>query len=382
MKILIVSDCATHPINAGNKKCIFEQSEILKSLGAEVYFLYVQNVFALHEDYEQTKNFWKDKFFYFHRGFFFKLKLLFTNKIRKSLCKWYWKSNDRDSLFLARYINKLQTIHKFDVCIFQYFYFSKTAAKINIPKVAIMTHDCFSYKSLSLNMPCEYSLTASEEAKALQRFKHIFAIQESEATYFQKLAPQSNVYTVFSSFTYLATPTTKNHNILFLSGSNLFNINGITWFTQNIFPLIKEQFPDTTLIIGGSICKKLENNAIFQDSNIILQGNIDNPQTFYQQGDIAINPTFQGTGLKIKTFEAISYDKIVIVHPHSMEGIYSPNNAPIFSSMNPQHWLTFITKIWNNPQEIDTIKSLNKSYINNLNLKIKEEYLRFLSDKK
>lgn len=382
MKILIVSDCATHPINAGNKKCIFEQCEILKKLGNEIYFLYVQNVFAPLEDYEQTRDFWREHFFYFHRGIGFKLKLLITNKIRKLLFKWYWRSSDRDSLFLANYINKLQKKYQFDICIFQYFYFSKTASKVTIPKTAIMTHDCFSYKSLALNMLCEYSLTASEEAKALQRFKHIFAIQENEAVFFQKLAPHSNVYTVFSNFSYSSTPITNNHNILFLSGNNTFNINGIIWFTSEIFPLIKDKFPDTNLIIGGSICEKLKENALFHDKNIILKGRIDNPKLFYQQGDIAINPTYQGTGLKIKTFEAISYDKVVIVHPHSTEGIYSPENAPIFSSSIPKEWLTFISQIWKDTKEIHRIKLLNKAYINNLNLKIEEEYHRFLSNNK
>lgn len=41
-KILIVSKCPTHPVIAGNCKFIFNQVELLKRMGNDVYFLFVQ----------------------------------------------------------------------------------------------------------------------------------------------------------------------------------------------------------------------------------------------------------------------------------------------------------------------------------------------------
>ena len=41
--------------------------------------------------------------------------------------------------------------------------------------------------------------------------------------------------------------------------------------------------------------------------NVIICGYIYDLSAFYRQGDVAINPVYLGTGIKIKTFEALSY---------------------------------------------------------------------------
>lgn len=84
---------------------------------------------------------------------------------------------------------------------------------------------------------------------------------------------------------------------------------------------------------------------------------------FYSKGDVVINPTFQGTGLKIKTFESISYDKISMCHPHSKIGIFDPYTAPLFSSKEPSEWVNYLIEVWNSKKRILEIKNNNKDYI-------------------
>lgn len=50
MKILIVSDIPTSPINAGNRRIIKSYTDLFKSWGNEVHFLFV-NKFSLRENY-------------------------------------------------------------------------------------------------------------------------------------------------------------------------------------------------------------------------------------------------------------------------------------------------------------------------------------------
>ena len=101
-------------------------------------------------------------------------------------------------------------------------------------------------------------------------------------------------------------------------------------------------------------------------------------EAFYSQGDIVINPTYQGTGLKIKTFEAISFDKVTIVHPHSMTGVFKKDTAPLMSSERPQDWVGFLENIWENPDCIMSVKERNKVYLEEMNEYIVKEYKRFL----
>ncbi|MCK9156603.1 MAG: glycosyltransferase family 4 protein [Paludibacteraceae bacterium] len=118
--------------------------------------------------------------------------------------------------------------------------------------------------------------------------------------------------------------------------------------------------------------------STIDNTNIELQGYIDDVSAFFAQGDVAINPTFEGTGLKIKTFESMSYDKVVMVHPHSTIGVYKKDSAPLFSSNEPNEWVNFLKRIWNNTKEMQEIKSQTHKYLNEMNDFIKMEYKKFL----
>lgn len=145
---------------------------------------------------------------------------------------------------------------------------------------------------------------------------------------------------------------------------------------DNVFPLILHDYPDCRLKIGGSLCKAIQNS--FPHPNIDLIGYVDNAADLYELGDIAINPTYQGTGLKIKTFESIAYNKITMVHPHSMNGIFDKGNAPLFASDKPSEWVDFLHKVWDNPDFLDSFRTRNKEYIERMNLFIVDQFEQFL----
>lgn len=382
MKILIVSKCPTHPTNAGNRAWIMAQTHVLEQLGNEVYFLYVEelpmrgSINSYKEDFEKTKKHWSERFHLFKVSRSRKIILNLRKYIDKFFFHNYYSADETYPCGLDKFVNKLDAQYHFDACIVNYVYLSKLLTRINIPKKAISTHDCMAYKNLKVGETCR-TMTAHQEAIAMQRCPHIFALQDDEAAYFQFLSPQSKVYKVYSPYTYHKCAVVGNKTILFLSGSNQYNQNGIKWFLERVFPLIRNRFSDARLLIGGGICKVL--NDIGHIQGVELLGYIDNPADFYAKGDIAINPVYQGTGLKIKTFEAISYDKVTMVHPHSMAGVFKKEQAPLFASEKPEEWVSYLEKIWSNHDEITTVKNHNKEYLEEMNAFIINEYKRFLS---
>lgn len=385
-RILMVSKCPTHPTIAGNRWWILAQAKVLKTLGAEIHFLYVEERALTKENTEEfdeilakTGEYWGDRFHYFHVPVW--QKAVFN--IKK---KWFLYIGQRpgcDSYFpngLINYVNKLDKELNFDICIVNYYNMTKLLTHIRIPKKAIFTHDNFTYKDIRIGCNvggCGATADANTMAKAMQRSPHIFAIQDEEAIFFQQLSPRSQVYTVYSMYDYHQQLSTNNRNILFLSGSNEYNINGIRWFINDVFPLIRERFVDAKLLIGGAICGKIK--ELVNMEGVKLLGFVDNLADFYSQGDVAINPVYQGTGLKIKTFEAISYDKVTIVHPHSMEGIFHKEKAPLFASSKPEEWVAFLARLWNNPEMIVDIKAHDQAYLAEMNEFITNEYKRFLA---
>lgn len=384
MKILIVSKCHTHPTNQGNSAGILKQCALFQQLGHEVHFLYIdeqplhKNPAPWREALRQTREWWGDKFHCFHVNKLDKLRISGTKFFRLIFCNRRLGVDDNYPIGLTRWVEKLQRQYNFDVCVINYYELSRLFKHISIPKLAIFTHDIYAYKRLKTDTKM-YDMTASAEAKAMQRCPHIFAVQDIEADYFQVIAPHSKVYSIYGRFKHVPAPVAGNHNILFLSSDNQYNIHGIRWFVSDILPQILKRWPDAKLLAGGMICKAVPELA--NTPGVECVGFVENPEEFYLRGDVAINPISKGTGLKIKTFDSMARDKVTIVHPHSLEGVYRPDQIPVYASDKPEDWVAYLEKVWgDDPAVILDVKKRNHDYLKSMDEFVISEYKRFLAD--
>lgn len=384
MKILVISPVGTHPVTAGNRKMILQYTDLFKHWGHEVYFLQIclrslkrKVKEKQQEEIEKTASSWGNYYIPFYETWLCKVSRLFIERYRRYFYKGYSKCDDIYPTSLHYFVNKLNKQYNFDACIVNYYMYSKVLDYIHIPRKALFTHDYFSFKDLVVGFKAGHATTPNEEAKAMRRASYIFAMQDEEVAFFQRLSPYSKVLLNYSNYEYHIQPIIGNHNILFLSGPNVFNINGIKWFISDIFPGIINDYPDVKLIIGGGICEEIA--LVYKDhSHIEFYGFVDNLDAFFQLGDVAINPTYQGTGLKIKTFESLSFDKVTIVHPHSTIGIFKKELAPLFVPSNVQEWIKVLSHIWSDDMIIQKIKERNRCYIADMNAFIESQYAYFL----
>lgn len=366
-KLLIVSDTPTHPVTGGNRTCILQNAEMLRQIGFDVYFLYVHNYDAPNSHIAPTREHWGDRFL------FYRLKPV-QHFYRRVISRLYPRQySELDYLFpwgLNKYVNSLHKKYGFSGMLVNYVWLSKLA-DTNIPNIALYTHDVFSNRAERMNDPqyCWRSFSVADEAKGIRRFNNILAIQNVEASYFKYLAPKKNVYTVYSPMEYQEQPLTLNSNILFLSGAGDANIYGLDWFVKEVLPLVRAERPEACLIIGGSICDHISNR--YDDKNIQLMGRVDNPSDFYANGDVVINPTSQGTGLKIKTLEAIAHGKYTVVHPHSAEGIFERVQPPVNASDSPKEFANRIVTALGNREILNKNNDCCKIYL--------EAYNRYIS---
>lgn len=384
MKILIISDIPTAPINAGNRKIIKAYTDLFKSWGNEVHFLFV-NKFSLRKRYRsqikdairETRKEWGD---FYHQYNCSVWENIYTNLniiVDKLFQKDYRKCDDVYPNGLDDEVRRLHGVYRFDALLVNYFYLSRALDAIPIRKKALFTHDAFSMQEKSDKYKAVYYLKKREEQKALSRAAYIFAMQDVEAEYFKLLMPNHIILKNYSSCQYCIQPIAGNHNILYIAANTALNIDGIKWFVENILPIVKERYEDVKLLIAGNICDALTEYS--KRPEIKLIGFVDDFTSFYRQGDIAINPCRFGTGLKIKTFEAVSYDKITLSHPNGLIGIFKEKEAPVFSSEKAIDWLNFITKVWESPAIITEIKEKNQRYIQQMNNYIIEQYKIWLN---
>lgn len=368
-KILILTDIPTHPCLGGNQQCIIQYTEILRMLGFDVYLLLMKTYGLPDEPVLQTQSYWGEHLFCYETPW---LQIQYQRAVRKLYNDAYppildfiyaWGLND--------YINELHKTHGFAGLIVNYIWMSR-AAFCDIPNKVLYTHDVFSERRKNIPQQYWFSFSRKQEACALNRFDTILAIQDEEKKFFQRLAPKAHVMSVYTSFNYVNQPITGNKNILFFSGESQLNINGILRFLREVFPKVVALDAEIKLLIGGGICKFLKEMELHP--NVQLLGKFDNPDDFYAMGDVCINPVYEGSGLKIKTFEAIAHGKLIIVDPHDAIGIFDIQNAPLVISSSPEMYVRAIMQNLNNLHSLNMNQTNCRNYIKSLNDYISQQF--------
>lgn len=101
--------------------------------------------------------------------------------------------------------------------------------------------------------------------------------------------------------------------ILFIGSLFFANYHGIKWFVENVIPHINKRL----LVVGKDFeTKKLE----LERENVEVIGSVDDLTPYYLNASCLIMPIFEGSGMKVKTAEALMYGKTIYGTTEAFEG--------------------------------------------------------------
>ncbi len=166
-------------------------------------------------------------------------------------------------------------------------------------------------------------VSPQQEAQALRAFDTVIAIQPLEAEQLIALVDDKPIIVVGHQ------PQTPVHcrkiptktarlTLGYLGSDNDSNADAINNFLENVW----QQFADQSrlrLCVAGSVTDRVEMNLRF--GNVRLLGVVPEVGAFYDAVDGVINPALYGTGLKIKSVEAIAHGKPLLCTPAGCIGV-------------------------------------------------------------
>jgi len=247
---------------------------------------------------------------------------------------------------------------KYDVVLFEYIWTAKFVNPITqryLPaELWLDTHDVVHQRhtsSLTAGIPVKNPLDAKAEAAFLTPFSRLIAIQSEEAEEFRRLAPDKEIVTipVISKVDQTPHPRPVSFdigviNILHVSSRDPIAVKSLRWFSEEVWKPVIATSPGIHLHIVGSICNSFEGESI---PEMTFHGFVDELAPFYQHSDLAINPCLAGSGLKIKTTEALAFQLTTLTTPFGAQGL-DPNHHPQLIVCDPDHWINaLITTIKN-----------------------------------
>jgi glycosyltransferase involved in cell wall biosynthesis len=180
---------------------------------------------------------------------------------------------------------------------------------------------------------------AADEAKRLDRADVIVAIHHADAGTLKALVPHREVLVSGVDATVLENAEWPNRPTVLLAGSaNLLNVTGLRDFLRFCWPGVLEQMPDAQLRVAGGVGRA----APPSEPAVTVLGYVSDLTAEYRAARVVINPAVAGTGLKIKTVEALAHLRPVIGWPHNRDGLPDALGDFVYEATN---WRDFAQEL-------------------------------------
>ena len=310
-KILIYSPIPIFPAVQGARIRIAMLSRALKEKGYELFLI-------------QFGSDWVDPQRYDPAAVEREYNELFTKVIRipkqKDHSKLMRRNIDIDDAYeshVGTTIKKMMEEHDIKVILMNYIFQSKALEMLPEDTVKIIdTHDKFTDK---YKISTWYSYNAENEGIGISRADIVLAIQDNEKSYFESIT-EKRVVTIghMTKKQFIDKQYAHLNTLGIISSGHDADLTAVEKFI-NLF--LKSNTHGLKLKICGMVCDKLADTYI--DPSIEYMFLVDDLKDFYSGIDLCIIPPEGGTGLKIKSIEALSFGVPIVSTKHGFEGVGS-----------------------------------------------------------
>jgi glycosyltransferase involved in cell wall biosynthesis len=220
---------------------------------------------------------------------------------------------------IAAVLRLHSALHRY-VLLTEYAWMSRLLPLVDRRAIKVIdTHDVYSTKAakvLKYGLR-ELWLSDEEEARRLKRADLVIAIQNEEHALLERLVPAIPVVTAGIDFELQGQPGLPDgRRILYVGSGNPMNVRGLQEFLRFAWPAIRQEVPDAELMVAGAVSEGARGLA-----GVNAVGRVDDLTELYRSARVVINPAHAGTGLKIKTLEALSHLRPIVTWPTGVEGL-------------------------------------------------------------
>lgn len=409
-RVLIVFHMNFLRKDRGCSNYVFEIAQILKSLGYSIDFFSADPFFSsgehgdielLNDKLHLIDNFYasnwsqgyrKTRFLrMFHKDIFYKIsyfnkdRYYFFNKCILSIHKKVQRVDVSNltwvNEYTKEYFNKILEQNNYDFINIHYIQWADLITEKtpkNIKKIYTCQDTNFFqvfYNTKSSNKPLVLSEAFEYEFKSMNKFDKIMCISNDEKSFWEKLLPEKKFYFCPHPLEAQSIPENREitNDILFLGAANPYNANGLVWFVEKVYPKLNS---DVKITVCGKVLWQLQQErpdfiCKIKNLGFNLIDYAENLNELYYQTKLVINPLFEGTGMKIKTIEAMSYNVPIVSTLEGVNGFPDKNNNGLLVTNNPDEYAEFINQLL-----------YNNEFYNQMKLKEKEYFEKYLSKDK
>jgi polysaccharide biosynthesis protein PslH len=128
------------------------------------------------------------------------------------------------------------------------------------------------------------------------------------------------------------------------------NIDAMLWFAQEIWPMIVERRPETTLaVVGQQPHARLA--PLRALPNVAITGQVESVRPYLDGASVFIMPFRLGSGTRLKLIEAMAAGKAIVATPSGAEGFPLYNDKELLLATQPADFALSVLHLLGQPSE-------------------------------
>lgn len=169
--------------------------------------------------------------------------------------------------------------------------------------------------------------TLEEELAELARADILLAIQAEEREELRKMIPGKRVLLAEHACNIPDSlpATTSNYDLLYVGNLYDPNVRGLRQFIELVWPKVHAALPQSKLLVCGRICGAFKEPV----RGVSFEGLVPDLAAYYERAAIVVNPVTYGSGLKVKSVEALANGKCLVCTLAGIGGLGTPEELPL-----------------------------------------------------
>ncbi|GAB4263672.1 MAG: glycosyltransferase family 4 protein [Candidatus Promineifilaceae bacterium] len=142
-----------------------------------------------------------------------------------------------------------------------------------------------------------------------------------------------------------------SRNILTLGSLNYPpNADGIRWFVQDVFPLIRQEAPDVTLtVIGKNPPADFVRWAEQEPAVFDVTGYVEDLTPCMEKAALMVVPVRAGSGMRVRLLEAFARSMPTVTTTIGLEGIEAESGREVLVADTPEEFARAVLHLLHNP---------------------------------
>ncbi len=201
-----------------------------------------------------------------------------------------------------------------------------------------------------------------EEIELFNQFDQIVSIADTDKDTTLKLAPNIQCQSIGIGFYFkISESNTNNHTIYHIGSMEwLPNQQAMEWFHDKVWEKLKSKHPNIHFYMAGKSMP--ESYFKWNDKHFHVLNYVEDLEKFTADKQILVVPLLSGSGIRIKTIEAMFQGKSIVTTTIGAQGLNCINNKHMLIADNEIDFVNCISELIDNQNKRIELSANAKEY--------------------